>query len=328
VNTARAKIFVTLGCLAGLAPGGFALGSVKPSSSAAPGPRAAQASAPRAARATTGHKKRDPSSFYRQLQADVFARLRPVEREEPIDFDEATALLRRKTTNEKIFDKEFVGRMKGEYNGRVRPFEETANDPVWRPRYWEMERYENGRHDLAQWTTREVVEDELKDFFNGADKDSAAVKVLSTARELSGGGDDKPAEPKLTKEQKLARAHRTDLPKAAAPAEEKIPTRLKTKLNLLRQNGSLVFTNPVAITSLSGNRDEISLNMDRDFRQLSLHSNVAYGVKQECLNVNVSKKITDEVSLNLDHVNYTGDKRGAAGEKSREQARVNYSISF
>jgi hypothetical protein len=326
----RAKTAVLLLLVAssiGLIPGRFAMGSIENPGSALPAPVDMH---PAAVAAATPRKKanRRISSYFSDLQAAVFAKFRPVQHEQPIDFNEATALLNSKTINEQIFNKDFSGKMKGEYAGRVKPFEETANDPLWRPRYWETQRYEDSREGLARWTTREVMEDQLKDFFNHGDKDSGAMKALATARSLSGGEEEKPAEPVLTADQKIARAHRTDLPAATPEADEVTPTKLKTKLNVLRQNGSVVFTNPVATTELNGNRDDISMNMHRDFKKLSLHSNLAFGMKDECLNLNVNKKITDRVSLDLNHYNYTGSTRGSSGEKTREQAKVNYSLSF
>lgn len=324
----RVLRFLSLIALAGTSAcwlPGFALGNVNPEPSDA-APVAKIGTQPKARKTP---KNRQISSYYQRLQAEVFGKLRPVTRDEPVDFDEAATLLKSiKTTNEKIFNKNFESKMRDQYAGRVAPFEKAATDPIWRPEYWKVQRYEDGRRDVARWVTREVVEDQLKDFFNGGDKDSAAMKALATARALSGGEEEKPAEPKLTPQQKIARAHRTDLPPPPSDEEEHIPTRLKTKLNVLRQNGSVVFTNPVATTTLSGNRDDVTLNMNRAFRKISLSSNVGYTMSQECLNVNVSKKVAEHVSLDLDHYSYTGDKRGGSGEKVREQARVNYSVSF
>ncbi|MGZ3652181.1 MAG: hypothetical protein ACXVB9_04210 [Bdellovibrionota bacterium] len=321
-----AVLLLLIAISAGLIPGRFAMGSIENPGSALPAPALDQHPAALVAKPRKKANRRI-SSYFSELQAAVLAKFRPVEHNQPIDFNEATALLNSKTINEQIFNKDFSGKMQGEYAGRVKPFEETANDPLWRPRYWETQRYEDSREGLARWTTREVMEDQLKDFFNHGDKDSGAMKALATARALSGGEEEKPAEPKLTPEQKIARAHRTDLP--VAPQEEEVtPTKLKTKLNVLRQNGSVVFTNPIATTELSGNRDDISMNMHRDFKKISLHSNLAFGMKEECLNFNVNKKITDRVSLDLNHYNYTGSTRGSSGEKTREQAKVNYSLSF
>jgi hypothetical protein len=272
------------------------------------------------------------TSYVTRLRRDLLAKLRPVEqqRDGGIDFEQAQrTLLTMKTTQEKIFSGDFERKMRDQYAARVAPFEQTANDPVWRARYWETARYEDGRKDLARWTTREVLDDQLKEFFHGGDQSSAPMQVLSVARSLSGGGDEAPAnaDAALTPEQKIARAHRKDLP-PVKEEEERIPTKLKTKINVIKAQGSIVFSNPVAITSVNGDRDDLSIGMNRDFRKISLSSNLSYGVGQECLNLNVNKRITDRVSLDLSHASYTGGKRGSTGEKTREQARVNYSMSF
>jgi len=186
----------------------------------------------------------------------------------------------------------------------------------------------DGRSGLAKWTAHEVMEDQLKSFFSGADKNSTAMKAISTARALSGGEEEKPKEKKETPQEAAARAARTDLPKNVAQDEEVTPTKLKTKMNLLKQNGSVVFTNPLATTEMNADKDEVSMNMHRDFRKIQVSSNLAYAIRQGVLKFNVNKKITERVSLDLDHYNYTGDHADGNGYKSREQARVNYSLSF
>jgi hypothetical protein len=333
MSKAPLALLALLAVAAGLMPAGGALGGVERPQAAGAGQDASShpATVPAPAQSPSQDKIRDPSSYIAgddQQQSAVFARLRPAERDLSIDFDQAAAMLNQRTFNQKIFNKDFENKMRGEYAGRVSPLEKKVNDPLWRPSYYQEQALENSKHDLAQWTTREVMEDQLKDFFNGGDQDSGAMKAVHTARMLTGGEDEKPAEPQLSPEEKAARAHRMDLPVATSDQEEQIPTKLKTKVNVLRQNGSVVFTNPVATTSLNGNRDDFSLNMNRNIRKLALSTNASYALKQECLDVNVNKQITDHVSLNLDHYTFTGDKRGSSGEKSREQARVNYSIGF
>lgn len=312
---------------AGILPGRLAAGSTgKPEVAAVD----ATTQAPIPYSAPLHKLNRDLSSYAEDTGGgQVLASLRPVRRDDPVNFDEANAaLLREKTLNEKIFNKDFTGKMQGEYAGRVKPFENSANDPLWHPHYWETQRYEDGREGLARWTAHEVMEDQLKNFFAGADKNSTAMKAISTARALSGGEEEKPKEKKETPQEAAARAARTDLPKVASKEEESTPTKLKTKMNLLKQNGSVVFTNPVATTEMNANKDEVSMNMHRDFRKIQVSSNLAYAIRQGMLNVNVNKKITERVSLDLDHYNYTGDHADGNGYRSREQARVNYSMSF
>ncbi len=307
-----AKLLTALILSAGILLGGQALAQIEGKTAAAP---------------TQSQKNsRKITAYYNSLRAEVLAKLRPIERQEEIDFDAAEKALNTKTTNEKIFNRDFEKKMREEYSKKVSPFEETATDPVWRARYWEQQRYVDGRKNLASWTAREVLDDQLHDFINGGDQSSAPMKVLSTAHKLSGAEDRE--EPKMTEKEKIARMHRKDLP-PLSEEEESIPTKLKTKINLIKTTGSLVFQNPVATTSLNGNKDDgVSVNMDKEFRKLTLKSNLNYGMKESVLNFNLNKKITDRISLDLDHASYTGSKRGSVGEKTREQAKLNYSLSF
>lgn len=319
-------VAIALGAL----PGSGALGSVerpeflhptalRPTASLAP------ASAAPEVTASEIRKARRPAGLYARMQQDVLARLRPVERDRTIDFDEAGAMLNSKTTIEKVFDDDFEKKMRGQYAAQVKPFEATANDPIWRARSWERRRLEEGQQNLAKWTAREVLDDQLKDFISGGDKDSAPIKVLETAQELSGNAPDKKEE-KLSPEEKAARAHRRDLPQVAQ--EERTPTKLKAKINVIKQHGSIVLQNPVAETSVNGSADEINVNMNKSFPKITLSSAANYVVKGQMFNLNLTKKITERVSLALDHYSWSGSKRGSAGETSKEQARVNYSVSF
>jgi hypothetical protein len=311
--------------LLGILPGSGALGSVeRPSYLQAPAPLNKAAELPKTETAEV--KPRKPSSFFARIQHEVLAKFRPVDKGHNINFNEAAVLLNSKTTIEKVFNESFEEKMRNQYAAQVKPHEATATNPIWRPRHWEMQRYEQSREGLAKWTAREVLDDQLHDFIKGGDSDSAPIKVLETAQELSGGGRDE-AEPKLTEEQKLARAHRRDLP-PVADEEQKIPTKLKTKINVIKQHGSIVFQNPVATTSVNGSSEEINVNMNKEFPKITLGSQANYLVKGQVMSLSLNKKITDQVSLVLDHFNWTGGKRGAQGEKSKEQARVNYSVSF
>lgn len=276
--------------------------------------------------AATNKSDRRLSSFYTRIKQEILAKFRPVERNEPIDFDEAQKMLSSKTMAEKLFDKDFEKKMRVEYANKVQPFEGKVSDPIWRARHWEQKKYEDGNNSLAKWTAREALDDQLNDFINGGDSDSAPMKVLSTAHKLSGGGEDND-EPSMTAEQKAARAHRRDLAPLIAE-EEKVPTRLKTKINVVKQQGALVFQNPIAIATVNGSKEDVTANINREFRKLALKSAVNYGMKESVLNFNVNKKLSERVTLDLDHYAYTGGKRGASGEKSKEQAKVNYSLSF
>ncbi len=331
MTRAKLAILSILAVFTGFLPGDRALGGVPASISDTPLQPPVQPKKLSPARPLkTQRITRRISSYESRIRQEVLAKLRPVEQHDGgIDFDSAQkTLTSTKTIQEKIFGSDFEKKMRTQYSAKVTPFEQTANDPVWRARSWEVARYEDGRKDLAKWTTREVIDDQLKEFFNGGDSSSAPMQVLAAARTLSGGDDSAPAAgPVLTPEQKIARAHRTDLP-PVKQEEEQIPLKLRTKINVIKAQGSIVFSNPVATTSVNGDRDDVSIGMNREFRKLALRSNLSYAVVQECLNLNVNKKITERVSLDLDHATYTGDKRGSTGEKNREQARVNYSLSF
>lgn len=312
--------------LLGILPGSGALGSVeRPSYLQAPAPLNKAAELPKTESAEA--KRRNPSSFFARIKQEVLAKLRPVDKGHNIDFNAAASLLNSKTTIQKVFNENFEEKMRNQYAAQVLPFEATATNPIWRPRHWEMQRYEESRQGLAKWTAREVLDDQLHDFIKGGDSDSAPIKVLETAQELSGGGRDDNEPTKLTEEQKIARAHRRDLP-PVAEEEQKIPTRLKTKINVIKQHGSIVFQNPVATTSVNGSSEEINVNMNKEFPKITLGSQANYHVKGQVMSLSLNKKITDQVSLALDHYSWTGGKRGGSGEKSKEQARVNYSVSF
>lgn len=270
---------------------------------------------------------RVPNSYYSRLKTAVLAKFRPSENSGEIDFDAAERLLNQKTFNQKVFNEEFQEQMKKKYADRVAPYEKTATDPIWRARYWEMDRYENGRKDVAKWTAQEALENQLRDFVRGGDQNSAPIKIFNTANDLTGANREEAKRQEAQKERKR-QAQVAGLP-TQEEEEPATPTRLVPKLNLLKVDGSVVFSNPIATTAISGNRnDGFRVGMDREFRKLSLRSNLSYVVKEECLNVNLNKQLTEQVSLDLDHTNYTGSKRGGSGEKSREQARVNYNISF
>jgi hypothetical protein len=264
------------------------------------------------------------------IQGEVFSKLKPVKRDQPINFDEATALLNSKTLNEQIFNKGFENKMRDQYANKVAPFEKTATNPIWRPSSYEMQQYESGRHDLAAWTTHEAMDNELKDVLAHGDQDSAPMKAIAMSQNLGGGGGNKPADSSQSPDQKEARSHRTDLPVETPLANQDAPppTTIKTNVNVLKQNGSVVFSNPVAITSVNGSRDDVNMKMTREFHMFDLKTNANFGIKDEALNLNLSKKVVEHVSLDLNHYNYTGAIRGPSGEKLREEAKVNYSLSF
>jgi hypothetical protein len=329
MKRAMLAILLTFGIFTGLQPAETALGSVgSPSALEKMGPQQQpkERSLPADAIAAGRKSERKISSLYARIKQEILAKFRPVERKDSIDFEAAQAMLTTKTASEKLFDKDFEKKMRVEYANKVQPFEGKVNDPIWRARYWEQKRYEDGRNSLAKWTAREALDDQLNDFINGGDSDSAPMKVLSTAHKLSGGGEDKD-EPTLSPAERAARAHRRDLP-PIAEEEEKVPTRLKTKINVVKQEGALVFQNPIAMASVNGSKDAVTANINKEFHKLTLRSALNFKMKESELNLNLNKRISQQVSVDFDHYAYTGGKKGASGETSKEQARVNYNVSF
>lgn len=266
------------------------------------------------------------------VSSQSFRKFRPVEKREEVDFDEAERVLSHKSFIENVYDKEMSRRFHDQYRSEVLPFEQKATNPYRRARSWEMEAYDQKREELAKWGAREVMNDQLKEFLRGGDKNSAPMQVINTMKEVSGGGPEDPAEKKLTPEERAVRAHRMDLPILTTADEEKIPTKLKTKLNLLRGRGQLAFYNPIVTTTLNlkagRGDDNFVVEMNRDFRKITLNSSLRYEVDRSLMNFNLNKKITDRISLDMAHRQYTGSKRGERGEKSAETAKLMYSVGF
>lgn len=257
---------------------------------------------------------------------------RPVDRFESVDFDEAERMLSRKTFIEEVYDEDMQRNFINQYRSEVEPFEKTANNPLRRARSWEMKDYDNKRAEMAKWASREILNDQIKDFFRKGDKNSAPMQVMGTLKDLSNGGKEDPAEQKLTPEEKAARAHRHDLPQVTKAEEEKIPTKFKTKLNVLRRSGTLLFTNPIVTTAINlkaGNRDDnMVVEMNREFTKLTLNSRLKYEVDRSLMNFNLNKRITDRISLDMNHMQFTGSKRGDNGEKRSDTAKLLYSVGF
>jgi hypothetical protein len=258
-------------------------------------------------------------------------RLRPVQKNEPVNFDDAERFLSDKTALEKIYDKDMEQRFRNEYRDRVLPNEKLVTNPYRRARSWEMAAYDQKRNEMARWAAKEVVNDQVKEYFSHSDKNAAPLKIMHTMKELSGEGDDK-AEEKLTPAEKAARAHRRDLPVKTVAEEQDTPTKLKTKLNVINRRGQLLFTNPIATTSLNVKAgrgdDNFVLEMAKEFRKLDLASHFKYAIDQQLMTLNLRQRITNEVSLNVDSEHHTGQKRGDQGEKSRETAQLLYNVSF
>lgn len=299
--------------------GNLAVGSIRvPASLESPQAEQAQATA----------KEQKKPSLVSRLKS-TFARFRPVAKTNPhLNQD---SLADRRTIDE-VFDEEMSDRLQARYDENVAPLERNALNPYRRASFWEMERYEQSRKDLAQWTLKEVGKDQLKDFERRARRNSGtfdAVASVAASDLKKDEGKKKEDNRYLTEEERIARAHQMGVP--AKEEEPAVPTRLKAKLNVIKARGQLTFSNPVVTTMVeggAGSGENLAVEMNRDFRSLEMNSKVRYGVDESVINFVVNKKITEEVSVDLNSQRWTGSKRGASGEKKRETAKVVYSISF
>lgn len=260
--------------------------------------------------------KRAPRAARRNQNFEQF---RPVSRDELFRAQAQTS----KTTVEQIFNKDFTKRMSDEYSKIVRPHELKAENPYRRASNYEMQQYFDSRRDMAKWTTKEALNTQLKEFFRKGDKSAAHMQVLQAMKDVGQGTEQNE---KLTPEQKLARAHRRDLDlvqKAQEEEEEHIPTKLKAKLNLIYGRGQLNFMNPIVQTAVNvdGPKKEVAIDMNKEFKKLTLKARASYVIQASRLTFNVNKKITDKISLDI-------DSERQAGMKAKDTAKVTYSLSF
>lgn len=273
-------------------------------------------------------KEQKKPSLVSRIKSSL-ARFRPVKKENA--YLNQDSLADRRTIDE-VFDEDMSERMEGRYKDTVAPLERTALNPYRRASLWETERYEQSRKDLAYWTLKEVGKDQLKDFERRARRNSGAFDAVASvaASDLKADTQKKEDDSRaLTEEERIARAHHMDVP--AKEEEPSVPTRLKAKLNVIKARGQLTFSNPVVTTMVEGgvgSGENLAVEMNRSFHSLEMNSKVRYGVDESVINFVVNKKITEEVSVDLDSHRWTGSKRGASGEKKRETAKVVYSISF
>ncbi len=261
-----------------------------------------------------------------------WARFRPVAKKEDPRWENIDQVMAtNKTLNQKIFDEDMSARMRERYYGTVSPIEKEVLNPYRRSNTWERQRYEESRKELASWTLKEVGRAQLKDFVQRRKKDSAALGVVAATTGMQDDPKDSKAEARLTEEERIARAHRADFSSLTKEEEEVIPTRLRAKLNVLKTQGQLTFSNPIVTTSVearAGSGENLAVELNREFKKLEMKSKVRYGVDESLLVLNVNKKITEQVSLDLNSERWGGSKRSNLGEKSRDTAKVTYSVSF
>jgi hypothetical protein len=271
-----------------------------------------------------------PKALLAKLK-DKWSRFKPAAKNSNLDL---VPVYSSKTTIEELFNPEFTERLKSEHASTVVPYEKEALNPFRRSSHWEMQRYEESRKALAQWTMKELGRDQLKEFIRSRKKDSGALSVIASTTGVEMDEEKAKAatpdymNPNLSEKERIAKAHAYT---PAAEVEEIIPTRLRAKLNIFKTQGQLTFMNPVVITSLqakAGSGENIAVEMKKDFKKLELNSHLRYALDQSHIVFNVNKRITDEVSLDLNSERWTGSKRGDTGEKSKGTAKVVYSLSF
>ncbi len=286
------------------------------------------------------HKRGRLARAALNIKMRIFAKFRPDNHLKNYSAEEAAL---KKTFFSDLFNKDLSRDMRGRYQEVVAPYEAKINSPYRQAQVWERAKDNENRHNMASWTAKEVLDRKLKDLFRNADHSSSAMQVISAVRTVTGGNPDdfnqqplgssgssgapaKRGKP-LTQEQKIALAHQLPPP----PPEEKIPTKLKTRINVIQKKGSLYFTNPIVITEMNldmTDTDKLTFKLAKDFRALKMRSNAEYGIRRKILKFNLNKTITDRISLDLDTHRYTGSEKSPSGKNSQESARLNYSVSF
>ena len=251
-----------------------------------------------------------------------FAKFRPTAWDQTKSWAELSRL-RFISTSEKIFHPEMNRRMEAQYEGAVSPLErEFANAPR-RASMVEIQRYEHSRSEMANWTLKEIGKDQLKDFLRKRKSESAALGVVAATSGLE--------DTKKNQADAVAANQRTLMTTAPTPEqEEEIPTKVKTRLNILKGQGQVTLVNPVVTTMVEAQAggDALAVEMNRGFNKLKLDSRLRYAVDKSQLVFNVNKKITNEVSLDLNSERWTGSKRSSEGLKGKDTAKLLYSISF
>lgn len=311
-----------------LLAGESAIGSARVPSAALAGP-----SDPTVIPRNAAEALKPKATFFSQVKAR-FSRFRPAWKQNAIPLDGTEDVLRDKSLLDKIYTQDMNRRMRDKYREVVEPYEDMIESPTRPARHADMARYYDGQRDMVRWAMKEIGQGQLKDFLRRADKGSGAMQVITTVREMNGSTDKereeerKREDKKLTEAERIARAHRRDYnPKP----EEEIPTRLRTRLNVLKGKGALTLQNPIVTAMVEGGAgggDNLSVELNREFKKLELYSKARYVVDNSVVTFNVQKKITPEISVDLYSERWTGEKRGDSGEKAKDQAKVTYSLAF
>jgi hypothetical protein len=219
--------------------------------------------------------------------------------------------------------------MESQYKSMVGGAEKIAHSPFRRATPRDHEVYDEQRRAFTDWLAREIISDQVKQIFSNADRDSAGIKVVNGIRSVTGGEE----VGKRTVVSSNATTTAQSASTVGAPKEEaKIPTKLRTKLNLIRSAGSLQFSNPVVSTNLNVDlkktEDRVEVDMNKDIKAITLNSQAKYAVDTQKISLQLNKKITDGLDCSVATERYTGNHSATNGDKSAQKLMMNYSIGF
>ncbi|RZA08968.1 MAG: hypothetical protein EOP11_03195 [Proteobacteria bacterium] len=274
------------------------------------------------------------AAFFAQMK-QRFSRFRPAWDQNALPLDGNEEALRDTALIDQIYDKEMVNRMRDRYRDSVGNWERVAGNPAMRPTQWQRAQYIESQHDMAKWAVKEIGKDQLRDYIDARLK--AGSGVFNVVKDFSGTSlqrqeaeiaKQKNEDKKLSEAERIARVHRRDA--VEEEEEEEVPTKLRTRLNLAKVRGALMLQNSIANATVEGGNsgDKLLVEVSREFKKLELLSRARYNVVQSYLAVNVSKRITKEVAVDLSSERWTGEKRSAGGDKAIDSAKVTYSLAF
>ncbi len=247
--------------------------------------------------------------------------------------DEETAL--NKKTVDELFTPDITNNMEGRYN-RVEAAEQKTMGPEGHAAPWEEQHVYDSKHDVATWTAKEVLSNRLKTILQNADQSSGGMKAITAMKHLTGNEDEAaPAQKSASAKEKTSDAKKgtTEAPLFAKKEEPKIPTRLKTHMNVVKGQGEVRFMNPIVTTAVNVDANKaadnnVAVRMEKDLKALDLKSNVDYGLDKKIVSLNLSKKITDEITANVTSRHATNGEEILGGRRDEEAVNMNYSISF
>lgn len=275
------------------------------------------------------------ASFFTQIK-QRFARFRPAWDPNALPMTGNEEILHSKSFLEGVYDADMSNRMRDRYRDSVSYYERVAEDPTWTASRAQRQRYQDSQRDMAKWAMKEIGKDQLRDYLEARMRSGSGV--FHVVKDMGAGSSlerqqaeisrQKSEDSRLSEEERIARVHRRDT--VADEDDDVIPTKLRTKLNVLKARGQLTLQNPVAIATVEGggSGDKLALEISREFKKLEVQSRARYNVVNSYITVNVLKRITKEVAVDLSSERWTGQHRGAAGEKAKDTAKVTYNLAF